>query len=104
MLQELAFNFCIALGVVLGGTLLGSLGATLTSRPPGDTMLALAERIKLWAVAVAIEGTFSMFRALEAGLLYGQLGPVARQLLCLLAAFLGAHTAYVLITALVGPT
>ncbi|HHV58065.1 MAG TPA: sporulation protein [Firmicutes bacterium] len=101
MLRQLFFTFSIALGVVLGGTFLGGLSATLSGQPPGETMLNLAERIKVWAIVVALEGTFSIFQALEAGLLYGQLRPVARQLVYILAAFLGAHLACLLVAWLV---
>ena len=44
-------------------------------------MVTLARQIKVWAILVALGGTFPSFHALEAGLLEGQLRAVARQLL-----------------------
>ena len=97
IIEELVLTFFIALGVVLGGAISGSLGASLVNRYPQETMLTLARQIKVWAILVALGGTFPAFYALEAGLLEGQLRAVARQLLFILVAFSGAQCGYMLI-------
>ncbi|MGI6365088.1 MAG: YtrH family sporulation protein [Bacillota bacterium] len=96
----LLLDFLIALGVVVGGSAMGALGALLTQRPPLHIMADLAERLKIWGLAAALGGTFSTIRALESGLFAGQLGVVARQVTIILSAFLGAHLGYLLISIL----
>lgn len=99
---DLVLTFFIALGVVLGGSIIGSLGATLAGRYPLETMVNLARQIKVWAVLVALGGTFPSLYALEAGLLEGQLQAVARQLLFILVSFCGAQLGYMLMLLLKG--
>jgi len=96
----LLLDFLIALGVVVGGSAIGSLSALITDQPPLHTMADLAERLKIWALVAALGGTFPTIRALEHGLFEGQLGVVARQVTIILSAFLGAHLGYTLITLL----
>ncbi|MHB1126736.1 MAG: YtrH family sporulation protein, partial [Bacillota bacterium] len=51
--------FFVALGVVLGAALVGSLAAVLVGEPPIRTMTRLAQEIKIWAIVAAIGGTFT---------------------------------------------
>lgn len=95
--NTLLLDFLIALGVVVGGSALGSLSALLTFRPPLHVMADLAERLKIWGLVAALGGTFPTIRTLESGLFDGQLGVVARQVTIILSAFLGAHLGYTLI-------
>lgn len=53
-LRGLALAFCTALGVILGGALIGSLPGFLTPEPPFYRMQKLATDMKLWAVVVAL--------------------------------------------------
>lgn len=57
---QLALTFCLALGVVLGGSLFGALGGLLTGYP-ARTMWRLAGELKPWAVVAAIGGDISTF-------------------------------------------
>ncbi|HHX73331.1 MAG TPA: sporulation protein [Firmicutes bacterium] len=102
LLETLTLNAFISFGVILGGTLIGSLGAVLTGRAPGYSMLELAGKLKIWALVTALGGTFDTLRALEAGFLGLQINTLAKQLLLILAAFLGAHSGYLLIIHLAG--
>jgi hypothetical protein len=86
-------NFLVAFGVVLGGSLLGGVGAVLSLQAPAVVMQLLAERIKIWALVVAIGGTIDPLRELESNVLEGHLSPVILQVLSILFAFLGAHMA-----------
>jgi hypothetical protein len=96
IIADLTISFFVALGVVLGGSIIGSLGATLVNHYPADTMIELARQIKVWAVLVALGGTFPSLHALEAGLFEGQLRAIARQLIFILISFSGAHLGYML--------
>ncbi|WP_350342745.1 YtrH family sporulation protein [Proteinivorax tanatarense] len=90
-------DFCIALGVVIGGATIGSLSTLLTSKPPFYTMLDLAGKLKIWAMVAALGGTFSTIRAFESGVLEGQLSVIFKQLLLILFAYGGAQFGYVII-------
>ncbi len=87
----------MALGVSLGGSLLGALGAILTHRPPITTMNNLAADLKIWAIAAALGGTFSLIKTIEAGVLEKQLFTILKQLILLWGAFCGAHLGYLII-------
>ncbi|MCG8501845.1 MAG: YtrH family sporulation protein [Firmicutes bacterium] len=97
LLQNLLFNFTIALGVMLGGSLFGALAALLTGGQPLKTMVSLSERLKIWAIVVALGGTFSSFEILDLGILKGEFRVVTKQVLYILSSFLGAHIGYLII-------
>jgi predicted alpha/beta-fold hydrolase len=99
---NIILNFFIALGVVLGGSVFGALAATLTNQPPLKTMITVAENIKIWAVAVALGGTFSSFRVLEQGLFKGEIKSLVRQLLYVFFAMGGAQLGYTILYLLKG--
>lgn len=94
------FMFFIALGVVIGGSTIGTLSTLITGRPPLYTMADLASRLKIWALVAALGGTFSTIRALESGFLGGQITVVLKQVLLILFAFWGSHIGYLLIVLL----
>jgi len=95
--SNIILNFFIALGVVLGGSVFGALAATLTDQPPLKTMITIADNIKIWAVAVALGGTFSSFRVLEQGLFRGEVKTLVRQLLYVFFAMGGAQLGYIIL-------
>lgn len=100
--QKALLIFFTALGVEVGGTLIGSLAAVCTGQPPGKTMAALAADLKIWAIVAAIGGTFTTIEILESGLLKGQVAAVLKQFLFILSAFGGANTGFWLVTGLAG--
>ncbi len=100
--NTLTVNFFIALGVVMGGAILGSLGAGLVGLPPVKTMLDIADKLKLWAMVASLGGTFTTIKEIEMGFLGGQLHTVIKQLIFILAAFLGAHVGVMIVTAFGG--
>ncbi|GAB6988473.1 hypothetical protein JCM16418A_05230 [Paenibacillus pini] len=71
--------------------MVGGVGAVLSLQPPTQTMLDVADRIKIWALAAAVGGTIDPMRVIESNFLGGNLSPVIKQILFLLFAFLGAH-------------
>ncbi|NLA26682.1 MAG: sporulation protein [Firmicutes bacterium] len=98
----LLITFCVALGVNLGGSLMGSLGAILLQRPPLKTMLELSGELKIWAIAAALGGTFGVIKTFEAGVMGKHFFDLLKQLLIIGSAFLGAHSASLIIMSLGG--
>lgn len=90
-------NFCIAFGVVIGGSIFSGIGAILTNNPPLRTMVNIASSIKIWAVAIALGGTFSSFKIIDKGILEGEIKSIIKQLLYILIALLGANLGYAFI-------
>lgn len=99
-LPTLVLTFCVALGVNLGGSFLGALGAMLTHRPPLRTMLELAGELKIWALVAALGGTFGVIKVVEAGLFGKNMLDLAKQFCVIGSAFLGAHLGYLIIMSL----
>ncbi|NLU53691.1 MAG: sporulation protein [Clostridiaceae bacterium] len=93
-IANLINNFFIAFGVVLGASIFAGMGAVLTDHPPLKTMLDLAGRIKIWAMAVALGDTFSSFAAIEKGIFQGEFKSIIKQALFVLTAIFGANTGY----------
>ncbi|OAB43249.1 YtrH family sporulation protein [Paenibacillus glacialis] len=91
-LSKAILDFCIAFGIVLGGAMVGGIGAVISLQPPTQTMLEIADRIKIWALAAAVGGTIDPMRVIESNFFGGHLSPAIKQILFLLFAFLGAHT------------
>lgn len=87
-------NFLIAFGVILGASVFSGIGAILTDHPPLKTMLDLAGRIKIWAMAVALGDTFSSFAAIEKGIFHGEFKSIIKQAIIVLTAIFGANTGY----------
>ncbi len=102
MIRIATYPFFTALGVVIGGAIIGSLPGLILDGRPLRAAYDLARGLKLWAMVVAIGGTFPTIRALESSILGGELLVLGKQLLLIAGAFLGANTGYWLITTLAG--
>lgn len=100
--EGLVHAFFVALGVNLGGSLLGALAAILTGGHPIRAMATLAEEFKLWGVVAALGGSFLPLRNIEAGLFGGHTRLLVKQTLIIGAALLGAHTGYLMLRTLAG--
>ncbi|REJ37162.1 MAG: hypothetical protein DIU82_01730 [Bacillota bacterium] len=94
--------FFTALGVMLGGSLLGGLAALFYPESPFHRMQTLAQDVKLWAIVVAMGGTFPTLRALDSGLFNGEVVHLVRQLGAIMAGFLGAQTGFWVVMGLTG--
>ncbi|MBX5437432.1 MAG: YtrH family sporulation protein [Alicyclobacillaceae bacterium] len=99
---DLVVNFFVALGMVVGGALLGAVGAVLTQQPPMEVMVTLASRLKIWALVSTLGGTMDTLRVIESGVLERQLLPVGRQFALLVAAFLGCQAGFWIVRSLAG--
>ncbi len=100
--QNMVYNFFISIGVLLGACILGGLAASFLGHPPLKTMVELSERIKIWAIVVALGGTFPSFRVLETGIFQGEFRSLIKQIFYILSAIAGAHIMYKLIYYLEG--
>lgn len=69
--------------------MLGGIGAVLSLQQPTQTMLDVAGRIKIWALAAAVGGTIDPMRVIESNMLGGNLSPAIKQILYLVFAFWG---------------
>ncbi|WP_224749822.1 YtrH family sporulation protein [Polycladospora coralii] len=90
-------DFMIALGVVLGGVMLGGICYFILDDYPMTKMLRLAEQLKIWAMVAAIGGTFDTIKSFEVNILGGQLNLALQQFIFIISAFLGAHFGTLLI-------
>lgn len=102
LVGKLLSNFLVALGVTLGGTLSGAAASLLVGGHPMDRLRFLADEMRLWGILVAVSGSFEPLRGIEQGLFAGQGRVMARQILFLLVAMVGAHVGYLLLQHLAG--
>ncbi|NMA01305.1 MAG: hypothetical protein GX923_01905 [Clostridia bacterium] len=100
--NKLLFIFFTSLGLILGGSMIGSLSAVITGGQPYFTMRKLAEEMKIWAVVAAIGGTFSSFEALGSGLFSGDYRTLIKHFLYVVSSFAGAEIGIYIIYTLTG--
>ncbi|WP_207856843.1 YtrH family sporulation protein [Lucifera butyrica] len=86
------YNFAIACGVIVGASLFAGMAALFMNQPPIKTMAEVAASLKIWAVAVALGGTFSSLEVLEQGILKGEIRGMTKHVLYISAALAGANT------------
>lgn len=85
--------YFLALGVTLGGGLLGSLGQWFAGQGAQDPAMT-AYRIRIWAVAIAIGGTLTALENLERGLSTRAVPIILRDGLAIMMAYFGAQSGY----------
>jgi hypothetical protein len=90
-------SYLIALGVILGGSLIGGLAAFLTGNPPLTAIYRLSNSIRIWAIVAAIGGTFDTVYSFERGFYEGETIDLFKQFLLILSAMGGAQTGAALI-------
>lgn len=101
ILRILAIPFFTALGIEIGGPLVGAIPSLLMSGRPMKTAFELAGDLKFWAIAMAMGGSFTVLEALESGLVRHQLHTVVRHGTAIIGAFAGAQLGYWIVDALV---
>lgn len=95
----LFFNsYFIALGVILGGCIVGGLGAFFIGNPPLLTMVRLASNLKIWAIVAAIGGSFEAFYSFEKGIFDANTRDIIKQLFIICSATGGAQTGSLIIS------
>lgn len=94
---QVVLTFFVAYGIVIGGSIFGGIGSFLADQPPFDArqpplvkMMELADQLKIWGLVGALGGTFDSFLQIEK-IFLGNFSPVLKQLILILAAFIGAH-------------
>lgn len=100
--KKLVLIFFTAMGLMLGGVLVGSLAAVVVQEPPLVTMHRLSKEIKIWAVVAALGGTFSTIEILESGILKGEVMAVFKQVFYIISAMAGTHLGHLIIRAAAG--
>lgn len=91
-------SYFLALGVLLGGAIIGGIGAFLMGQPPLTSMYRFALDLKIWAVVSAIGGTFDTFYTVDRGLFSGETRDLVKQIFLILSAIGGAQTGVTIIT------
>lgn len=97
-LATLIMNFFVAFGVVVGGAIVGGVGAFLIGKPPLSHINDLATGLKIWALVAAIGGTFDAISSLERGIFDGTHVDIAKTLFMIFSASCGAHSAVVILS------
>lgn len=95
-------SFFIALGVILGGALIGGIGAFLTGKPLLTEIFRISSSIRIWAIVAAIGGTFDAVYSFERGMFEGDTKDIFKTFLLILAALGGAQTGSLFIQWLTG--
>jgi formate hydrogenlyase subunit 3/multisubunit Na+/H+ antiporter MnhD subunit len=90
-------SYFIALGVILGGSIIGGIATFLTGNPPLTAVYRLSNLLRIWAIVAAIGGTFDTVYSFERGLLQGETKDLFKQFLLILSALGGAQTGALLI-------
>lgn len=93
--------YFIALGVLLGGSLIGGIGAFLIGEPPLIMIGRIAKSLKIWAIVAAIGGTFDAITNFQRGLFDGVPLDIFKQILLIVAAMAGTQTGAKIITWLI---
>ncbi|KXZ39908.1 Sporulation protein YtrH [Alkalithermobacter thermoalcaliphilus JW-YL-7 = DSM 7308] len=93
-ISNLIYSFLISFGVIIGAALFAGVAAVINNHPPVKTMFDVASSIKIWAVVVALGGTFSSFEIIEQGLFKGEIKSVIKQMGYIIFAFVGANLGY----------
>ena len=73
---------------------MAGLGALINGHPPLKTMFNIAGSIKIWAIAVALGGTFSSFEIIEKGIFKGEIRSIIKQAVHVVIAVVGANMGY----------
>ncbi|WP_163971623.1 YtrH family sporulation protein [Oceanobacillus halotolerans] len=90
--------FFIAFGVIVGGSLIGSIGSFLTGDAPMTAINRIAKGLRIWAVVAAIGGTFDAIENIDKGIFGdGQPIEVFKQVLLILSAMGGVKAGLILL-------
>ncbi|MCF3943350.1 YtrH family sporulation protein [Oceanobacillus alkalisoli] len=89
--------FFIAFGVILGGSVIGSIGDFATGEAPLSSMTRIADKLRIWAIVAAIGGTFDAIANVERGLLDGSTFDLVKQVLLIVSAMGGVKVGIMII-------
>lgn len=100
--HDLAMTFFTALGIVLGGSIVGSLASVVVPGSPFHSMVVLAKPIKLWAIVVALGGTLPTVQAIDSGIAGGEIRLLLHQVAMVVSGFVGASLGYWIVVSIAG--
>lgn len=89
--------YFISLGVLIGGSIIGGIGAFLVGEPPLTIVSRLSKSLRIWALVAAIGGTFDAINNFQRGLFQGVPLDIFKQILLIVSAMGGAQTGYKII-------
>lgn len=89
--HNLIYSFLVSFGVMVGASIFAGIGAVINDHPPLKTMLDIAGSVKVWAIAIALGGTFTSFEVIDRGLFKGEIKSIAKQAVYVLMAVAGAN-------------
>ncbi|MCM3734305.1 YtrH family sporulation protein [Bacillus cytotoxicus] len=90
-------SYFIALGVMIGGSLIGGIGAFLVGKPPLTMITQFAGNLRIWALVAAIGGTFDTFYSFERSFFGGDTKDIVKQILLIFFATGGMQTGFTII-------
>jgi len=102
LVRELLIPFFTALGVVLGGSIVGSFACLFTTGSPFGIMASLAKGIRLWGVVTAMGGSFHTIRIIESGIFRGEPAALLQQFTAILLGLAGASAGCWIILTITG--
>jgi hypothetical protein len=103
MMKDIGFfptfiqSYFIALGVLLGGSLIGGIGSFLTGQPPITAVTRLSSELRIWAIVAAIGGTFDAVYNFEKGIFNAETKDIFKQIMLILSSLGGAQTGALII-------
>ncbi|MEQ6377791.1 YtrH family sporulation protein [Bacillaceae bacterium S4-13-58] len=89
--------YFIALGVIVGGAFIGSIGAFLVGEAPMTSIKNIAKGLRIWAIVAAIGGTFDAISNFQVGLFEGETLSVIKQVGIIISAMAGVQTAFLIL-------
>jgi hypothetical protein len=89
--HNVIYSFLVSFGVMVGASISAGVGAVINDHPPLKTMLNVAGSVKVWAIAIALGGTFTSFEVIDKGLFRGEIKSIIKQAVYILMALLGAN-------------
>ena len=94
LVSNVVYNFLISFGVVIGASIFAGIGAIINNNPPLKTMMDIASSIKIWAMAIALGGTFSSYEVIEKGIFKGEIRTIIKQAIYVISAITGANAGH----------
>ncbi|SDN05331.1 YtrH family sporulation protein [Sediminibacillus halophilus] len=89
--------YFIALGVIMGGSIIGSIGYLATGDPLLTSVITVARKLRIWAIVAAIGGTFDAISNFEKGIFQGSTLDIVKQVLLIVTAMGGVQTSILVI-------
>ncbi|NLM10423.1 MAG: sporulation protein [Clostridiaceae bacterium] len=89
--DNLINHFLVAFGVVFGAGCFSGIAAVINDRPPMKAMGDMSSFVKVWAIAIALGGSFDSLEMFEKGILQGQIRLMIREVIYIIVAMIGAN-------------